>query len=94
MADAPDKFTQAANFTFHPSVEGGYTVDNGGPTNYGITQNTLDSFTKSNGFDPIDVKNISQLDAKTIANEIYFEKPKLDTLPDRIAVAAFDYSYN
>lgn len=94
MADVPDKFTQASEFTFHPSVEGGYTIDNGGPTNYGITQNTLDNYVKKNGYEPIDVKDISKDDAKNIANELYFKEPKIDSLPDRTAVATFDYAIN
>ena len=40
------KFEHAASFTFRPDVEGGFTVDNGGPTHYGITQKTLDAYTK------------------------------------------------
>lgn len=90
MAD----FDAAANFTFHPQVEGGYTVDNGGPTNYGITQKTLDAFNSKNGYDQVDVKDITPDDAKFVAQKQYFEDPKLDMLPDRTAVAAFDYSVN
>lgn len=90
MAD----FNMAADFTFHPEVEGGYTVDSGGPTNYGITQNTLDAFNKKNGYSSMNVKDITPDDAKFVAQKQYFEDPKLDTLPDRIGVAAFDYSIN
>lgn len=90
----PDKFDIASSFTFHPNVEGGYGVDNGGPTNYGMRQQTLDIFNEKNGYPKQDVRDISQDYAKHIAKEMFFEEPKLDMLPDRVATAAFDYSYN
>ncbi len=93
-SDSIDKFNKAAEFTFHPQVEGGYTVDNGGPTNYGITQSTLDNFNSKNGYDQMDVKDITPDDAKFVAQKAYFEDPGIDKLPDRVAVAAFDYSIN
>lgn len=94
MSDSMDKFNQAANFTFHPSVEGEYTVDNGGPTNFGITQTALDNFNNKNGYPSMKVEDMTPDDAKLVAQKQYFEEPKLDMLPDRIAVAAFDYSIN
>lgn len=90
----PDKFTVATNFTMSPSVEGGYTVDNGGPTNYGITQNTLDKYNKSNGYAPMDVSDITPDDAKHVAKDMYYDKVGLDNLPTKTAVAVFDYGYN
>lgn len=89
-----DKFDSAANFTFHPQVEGGYTVDNGGPTNYGITQTTLDNFNKKNGFPNMNVKDMTMDDAKFVAKRAYFDEPGFNNLPDRLSVAAFDYSIN
>lgn len=92
--ETEDKFSKAAQFTFHPTVEGGYTVDNGGPTNYGITQNTLDAFNRKYGYPQSSVKDMNQDFAKNIAKMEFFEEPGLNILPDRTAVAAFDYSIN
>ena len=90
----PDKFDRAIWFTSHPNIEGGYTVDNGGPTNFGITQSTLDAFSKKRGMPRLAVDQITQDDAKAIARQQYFDEPKLDLLPERVAVAAFDYGFN
>lgn len=81
-------------FTFHPNIEGGYTVDNGGPTNYGMTQNTLDAYNRQNGYPQQSVKDITQDDAKHIAKQAFFDAPGISNLPDRTAAAAFDYSIN
>lgn len=89
-----DKFTQAANFTFHPSVEGGSTVDDGGATNYGITQNSLDKFTSDNGYNKISVNDMTPDDAKFVARKQYWDNVGLENLPNKTAVAAFDYSIN
>ena len=93
-----DKFGKAAAFTFDKNVEGGYTVDNsvgtGMPTNYGIRQDTLDSYNKSKGYDPMNVSDMTSDDARHVAKDMYFDSAQFDKLPDRTAVAAFDYGYN
>lgn len=92
--DQIDKFTAATNFTMSPSVEGGFTVDNGGPTNYGITQNTLDKYNKANGYDQADVADLTHDDAKHVAKDMYYDQVGIDNLPAKTAVAVFDYGYN
>lgn len=87
-----DKFQKAASFTF--GAEGGYTVDNGGPTNYGITQTTLDGFNAKHGYPSQSVKDMTSDDAKFVAKNEYFDGPQFGNLPDRTAVAAFDYAMN
>ena len=86
-----DAFDKAIGFTL--GAEGGYTVDNGGPTNYGVTQTTMNAFSAARGEKPMDVKTITPDDAKFIAREMYYKQPKFDMLPDRVGVAAFDYGY-
>lgn len=44
--------------TFLMAREGGYTVDQGGPTNYGVTQRVYDSFRRSQGLEPRTVLDI------------------------------------
>lgn len=92
--DPMEKFNKGAEFTFHPDVEGGYTVDQGGPTNYGITQETLNNFNKAGGYPAMDVKDMTPDDAKFVAHREFFDKPGFGVLPDRLAVAAFDYGIN
>lgn len=89
-----DKWANASAFTFHPDVEGGFTVDNGGATNYGITQHTADAYNASQGISPMDVKDMTQDDAKHIAKDVYFDGPGFGNLPSRTATAVFDYGYN
>lgn len=94
-----DPFDKVSAFTFGGNSggqfngEGGYVVDNGGPTKYGVTQTTMNAFSAARGEKPMDVKTITPDDAKFIAREMYYKQPKFDMLPDRVGVAAFDYGY-
>ena len=76
------------------SEEGGFTIDHAGPTNYGITQSTYDSYRKSKGQRLQDVKTISPVEAKDIARHDFYEKPKINQLPKNISSALFDFGYN
>lgn len=91
---AEDKFEKAIKFTSNPSVEGGYVVDNGGPTNYGLTQHIFDTYNSSHGYQHMDVADATPDDAKKVMKEIYFDKPGLGDLPTRTAIAMFDYAIN
>lgn len=87
-----DKFENASKFTF--GAEGGYTVDNGGPTNFGITQNTLDAYNKSKNLPFTDVKNIKPELSKQIAREMFFDGPGYGSLPGKVSTAVFDFGFN
>lgn len=87
-----DKFNKAFDFT--AGQEGGYTVDNGGPTMGGITQKTADSFNDKYSFPRQNVKDMTEDDRKFIYKKQYFEEPGLHKLPDDVATAAFDYGVN
>lgn len=87
-------FNQAIAFTSHPNVEGGYTTSGGIPTNYGITQETLNNYNSSHGAPQQDVKDITPDYSKQIAKEEYWDKPGLSALPQRTATAVFDYGFN
>lgn len=87
-----DKFTNAANFTF--GAEGGYTVDNGGPTNFGITQTTLDAYNKKYNRPYQDVKTIKPEYAREIAKKEYFDSPGYGAFPMNTSAALFDFGFN
>lgn len=74
--------------------EGGFTVDQGGPTNFGITQNTYNSYLKQKGMKPASVKTIPENMAKEIAKEEYYVKPKINQLPKNVARLVFDDGFN
>lgn len=86
------KFNRAMDMT--AGLEGGFTVDSGGPTNYGITQSTLDTYQQKNKLPKIDVRAIKPEYARKIAKEEYFVKPKFHLLPDDVSDVIFDYGFN
>lgn len=75
-------------------LEGGYVNhpnDRGGPTNMGITQRTLASYLKRDV--TIDeVRNLTYELAAEIYQAIYFDGPRLNTLPPTIQPFMFDSS--
>lgn len=89
----------AVDFVF--SWEGGYTTDtrdrgnaNGGATNMGITQPTLNSWCKKNNLPATSVKNLSRGTAAQIYEEQYWKAAKCAQLPTKIAFAHFDTAVN
>jgi lysozyme family protein len=88
------KFDDIVSFTMGPAVEGGYTVDHAGPTNRGVTQDTFDGYRKSMDLEPRDVKTITENEAIDVYASEYYEKPKIDTLPHKVAGVVFDYGVN
>lgn len=90
-----DNFDIASAFTFRPDVEGGYVVDHAGPTNYGVTQTTLDNYLRKTGSkERLSVKDMGSDMAYTIARDMYYDSVGLGNLPAKVGVAAFDYGYN
>ena len=90
-----DNFDIASAFTFRPDVEGGYVVDHAGPTNYGVTQTTLDNYLRKTGSkEKLSVKDMGSDTAYTIARDMYYDSVGLGNLPTKVGVAAFDYGYN
>lgn len=75
--------------------EGGYTTDQGGPTNLGITWRDNEDVLKSMGYDSEDaLKDLTSADAKRLYNEVYYKKPGFDRLPDDLQYLAFDFGVN
>lgn len=72
--------------------EGGYVDhpdDRGGPTNFGVTQKTLDSL----GINKI-VEDLTKSEAVAIYKTEYFYSPQIDTLDDKIHPVMLDMSVN
>ena len=62
-------------------TEGGYVVDSGGPTKYGIS---------GNAHPGIDIRNLSVQQAVQIYHQEYWEPMKIDSLPEPMRLRAFD----
>lgn len=87
-----NKFQQILPVTL--KFEGGFTVDNGGPTNYGVTQKTYDNYRKGKNLPPVDVRKITYGDVHDIYKEQYYKAPKLDQLPSEVSGVVFDFAVN
>jgi lysozyme family protein len=88
-------FQIALAFTL--AAEGGYSnhpSDNGGPTNFGITMQTLSQFRGA----PVgisDIKNISREEVEAIYYKLYWLPMKLNEVNDnRISTVIFDIAVN
>lgn len=77
--------------------EGGYANDrrdNGGPTNFGITQGTLDSWRVGQGRASEPVRNITRTEAADIYRARYWAPVKADQLPAGLDYVVFDGAVN
>ncbi|WP_152207396.1 glycoside hydrolase family 108 protein [Marinobacter changyiensis] len=76
--------------------EGGYVdhpADRGGPTNFGITQNTLSRYIGRAALKS-EVRNLSEDVARDIYESNYFEGPRIHRLPEEIQPFIFDCAVN
>ena len=80
-------FDQA--FTDLIGNEGGYTVDDGGPTMFGVTE----AVARANGYSG-DMQGLTLDQAKVIAKSQYWDKFQCDQFDARIAFQVFDAAYN
>ena len=83
-----------AALKFTRDAEGGFTVDDGGPTNFGITQSTYDDYRESLGSEPQSVKLITQGEVQAIMQTEYWQPSHCDQLPLRLSVCQFDAAIN
>ncbi len=79
----------AACFKLLLGNEGGYTVDNGGPTRWGITQRVA----RANGYAG-DMRVLPVETAQSIAKAEYWDKFGCGLLPTAVAFQVFDTAYN
>ncbi len=91
MADIDTDFQPILMNTL--KLEGGYTVDNGKPTNFGVRQDIYDSFAKANKLQSKSVKELTFGDVKNFYQKEYYSKVK--DLPTRnLKGLAFDHAVN
>lgn len=79
-------FDRALAFTL--KWEGGYSndpQDPGGETKYGISKRA---------FPDLDIKNLSESDARSIYRGLYWDKIRGDSLPLPVALATLDFAVN
>lgn len=70
-----------------------HPADRGGPTNWGITKATLEAFYGFKVTD-LEVKALTQAEAKLIYLNRYFYGPKIDKLPQLIQAQVLDIAVN
>lgn len=92
MTQNEEDFKKVLNQTLQ--FEGGYTVDNGGPTNYGVRQDMYDAYAKQNKVPSKSVKELKYGEVKDFYKKNYWETPKINLLPREIAPSVFDYGVN
>lgn len=80
--------------TFTRQAEGGFTVDNGGATNFGVTQTTYDAYRHSVGAPQQLVRDISAQEVATIMYQDYWLPAHCNDLPTRVSVCQFDAAFN
>ncbi len=74
--------------------EGGYVhdpVDRGGPTKYGITQRTLQTW-RGQVVTPTDVRGLTRDEARAIYQRRYVDAPGFATLPDPLRAQVIDHA--
>jgi len=77
-------------------IEGGYVdhpADRGGPTKYGITQETLSQW-RGYWVSKDEVKALDKTEAKDIYRDEYFMAPRIYMLPEPIKLFVFDCCIN
>lgn len=90
-----DLFLRVMDFT--SLWEGGKVddpVDRGGRTNMGVTQKTFDSWRDDKGLERLDVFEITATEAYEIYKANYWNTVRGDELPERVALAVFDFGVN
>lgn len=87
-----DKFNRILPHTL--KVEGGYTVDHAGPTNYGVTQSAYDSYNKSKKLPLKDVKDITYGEVSDLYERDFYKGPRINQLPEKLGGVVFDYAVN
>ena len=75
-------------------LEGGFVIDDGGPTEAGITQTTYDGFCQQHG---LTVTPVNQMTPQLIAEFYrlaYWEPLLCDQLPDKVDFVLFQWAVN
>ena len=75
-------------------LEGGYTVDNGKPTNRGVRQDVYDAYAKANKLESKSVKELTHGDVSDFYKKEYYDKAVKDIPSRNIKGMVFDYAVN
>lgn len=73
--------------------ESGFVIDNGGPTNLGVTQNTWEDFV-GHTVTVQEIKNLTPLMVRPLYEQFYWEKAKCNDLPSGLDYCVFDCAVN
>lgn len=95
MADYPVEFIDMLKPVL--ANEGGLNMEEvgqGGVSNYGVTQQSYDSFLKAQKMSPMDVRKMTWDDAKDFYYKEYYQRLGIDKLPPKVGGLYFDYSVN
>ena len=79
---------------FTAPAEGGFTIDQGGPTMYGITQTTYDAYRKQVGAHTQPVQVIGLDEVYDIRKDEFWTPAHCGDLTEKMGVAHFDWSFN
>ncbi len=74
--------------------EGGYTQADGHNTNYGVRQDLYDVYRKENKLESKDVKDLNYADVRKYYKSEYYDRYKLDKLPEKTSKMVFDFGVN
>ena len=85
-------FFQALQFTLE--AEGGFVVDNGGPTMQGVTQATFDSWRRRHNLPSMPVAQIQEDERDAIYHQDYWLAAKCEKLPWPLSMVHFDHAVN
>lgn len=76
-------------------LEGGETADNGGHTNYGITQGTYNAVAPALGLANKNVHDLNYGDVRKVYESEYYKKPKIAAISSpRVRGILFDHAVN
>ena len=74
--------------------EGTYTVDDGGPTMYGVTQVVYDDYLRSKELHLQSIRLITMSEVADIMQSEYWNPARCDQMPVKLAICMFDIAFN
>lgn len=98
---APGVKTFDLAHAFTSWAEGGWTVDTGGPTKYGVSLRWLRAqglavgdIDRDGDIDADDIRALTPAQARDLFRHFFWSAPRLDELPPLVAIAHYDFSVN
>ncbi len=87
-------FELAQAFILRPSIEGGFVIDDGGPTMHGVRQVVYDKYRASVGLPLQSVELIAPAEVSAIMRQEYWRPAHCASMPTDLAICQFDAAYN